>query len=231
MAKHIDPIIQSMTAPDPKPVPKYEPHQEDEPNANLLIWFLIVLGIVFIGIVLLRSVYNPAPPVTTVMYNEWEFTQLQDGFWQFKWQNDNAEYFIPLRYNPTQLGNVSVIGTLSPSFGSRRNVYIAVDPSTEKDQAYVALGVGEIGLNLIKVFSVNLIPSCTRNETLSCTTRPIVNCQSVNKSVIIIREGPGPIVNQTGDCIVVQGKQLELLQAVDRLLYKFYKVIIDAPQQ
>jgi hypothetical protein len=32
-------------------------------------------------------------------------------------------------------------------------------------------------------------------------------------------------VTYAGDCITIQGNQFELVQAVDRLLYKFYGVM------
>ncbi|MEK6823188.1 MAG: hypothetical protein AABY13_05135 [Nanoarchaeota archaeon] len=229
MNKQLDPTIARAINP-PKEPPRPEPvHVENEPTVKVLLWVIVVLGVLFMAILMIRSVYNPAPPVNKVNYNEWEFIQLPDRFWEFQWQKGTAVYNIPLRYNPTELGNVSITGALDPRFGARKDVYIAVDPSNQTNQQYVALGVGELSLNLMKVFGVDLIAACTRNETASCADRAVVSCErDTNKSIIIIREGKGPSVTQAGNCITVQGEKLDLLQAVDRLLYKFYNVMPDA---
>jgi hypothetical protein len=174
---------------------------------------------------MVKSVWNPKPKAETINYNQYVFTQQQDGFWQFDWQRNNTVYHVPLRYNPTQLGNVTEGGKLSRQFGNQGTVYVAVDPSTEFNQQYVGVAAAELSLNLLKSFEVNVVAGCTVNETESCQSRPIINCNTTDLSVVVVHEGPGPILTYQGDCITVQATQFELIQAVDRLLYKFYGVM------
>jgi hypothetical protein len=226
MVEQIDPTIASKIEHHEHPVKRYEPDPDHEPKTRMLIWFVLAVALLFVIVMMLRTVYNPAPPEKKVMYNGFEFVQLVDGFWQFRWQKGNEVYNVPLRYNPAQLDNVTVVGSLDPRFATRPEVYVAVDPSNASDQQYVGLGVGETGLNLLKAFNVNLVAACTRNETDACTVRPIVSCEKdSDKSIIVIREGDGPTVIHEGSCIIVRGDKMDLLQSVDRLLYRFYGVM------
>ena len=230
MDEQIDPHIAAFTRkkPEHKPAPELpaELAPEEEPRNVVFLWVLIVIAILFVAVIMVRTVYHPGPPVNKVTYNKFEFTQLSDNFWEFQWQKGNAVYNVPLHYNPTELNNVTVTGQLDAAFGMRQEVYIAIDPSNRTDLQYEGLAVGEIGLNLIKAFQVDLKPACTRNETATCFTRPVVNCENdPDKSIIIVREGAGPTVIQDGSCVIVRGKDMGLLQAADRLLFKFYKIM------
>ena len=190
-----------------------------------LVAAIVLIFVVLAGVLMVKSVWNPAPKATTVTYNEFVFTQQTDGFWQFDWQKDNNIYHVPLRYNPLQVGNVTESGTLASTFGTRRNVYVAIDPAMENNQQYVGVAAAELSLNLLKAFGVDVVAACTVNDTEPCQSRPIMNCNSTGHSVVVVREGPGPSITYDGDCITVQAQQLELVQAVDRLLYKFYWVM------
>jgi len=228
MSKQLDPTIAAMTREHTphKPVP--EPHAEDEPGARVLIWTLVVIGVLFVAIILFRSAFVTTPKAETVTYNNFEFTQLPDTFWQFRWQREDAIFHVPLRYNPLQLENVTVKGTLSPSFGNRRDVYVTIDPSNQSTREHIALAAAELTINLGKVFGVNVVPACTRNDSYPCNVYETVTCQNPGeRSVIYLQEAPGPAVEQRGDCIVVRGERWDIVQAVDRILYKFYKVMDD----
>jgi hypothetical protein len=210
------------------------PHKKDpappiapgsEPKTYALIIAIVVIAVLLAAVLMVRTVWNPQPKAETITYNQFVFTHLADGFWQFDWQWSNNIYHVPLRYNPLQLGNVTVSGGLAGTFGNRTEFYLAIDPSTEYNQQYVGLAGAELSLNLAKAFGVKVVASCTVNETDSCQYRPVMNCDSENASVVVLHEGPGPSVTYAGDCITIQGNQFELVQAVDRLLYKFYGVM------
>jgi hypothetical protein len=52
-----------------------------------------------------------------------------------------------------------------------------------------------------------------------------VTCDDKDKAVIqIVAEEPTQIVMED-NCITLQGKEFELLKAVDKLLYLWYKII------
>lgn len=225
MTRSIDPLIDAMIGKEPAKQPAPPVEDEKEPNTTVLVWSLVIIGVIVAAILLFRSVYTPPEEVVKVDYNNYEFIRLPDEFWEFRWQKDDAVYHVPLRYNPTQLGNVTVTGYINNGFGRRRSVHIAVDPTNRTDLQYLSLGTAELSLNLLKAFGVNIVASCTRNETSSCMERPVVDCDDKNISVIIVREAPGPTVDMRGDCIVVQGENMGLLQAVDRLLFTFYGIM------
>jgi len=193
-------------------------------ETKAVIWMLIIMAIGAVIGIMLSSVYRfNSVPDNKVAYNEFVFERTYDGFWKFAWQDAGEIYSIPMRYNPTQLGNVTIRGSFSPGFG-QRPVYMTVDPQENASYQYVGLAMAELGLGLKKVLQVELLPACTRNVT-ACQNTTIVRCGDPEKSVIVIREGPGPIVDIQGDCVIIQGDRFGMLQAVDRLLYKLYRVM------
>ncbi len=201
---------------------------EQEPKTILWVMALAFLAIAIISVFMVRSVWvTPvAPPNPNVLiYNQYEFVKQADGFWKFNWTDNGNVYGIPLRYNPAQVENVTVTGRINPQFGAGGEVYVAIDPSIESNQQYVGLGAAEMSISLMRVFGVKLIASCTVNETESCNIRPIRNCNNTADSVIVVREGDGPLVTFDNKCITVQGRELDLVRAVDRLLYKLYNVM------
>ncbi len=198
-------------------------HAEHEPKYLILIWSIVIIGVLVVAAIMIYSATKPAPNPNLVTYKNYDFTRMEDGFWQFRWQSGTITYHIPLRYNPLQMENVTINGVLGDNFGED-GVTITVDPSDGADQQYVALAAAEIGINLVKVFSADMKAACTENRTDSCAIRPIVKCGD-NSSVIYLREASGPSVTFEGRCITLSGEGLELVQAVDRLLFMFYGIM------
>lgn len=201
---------------------------EREPGTILLVTAIALVIIGVIAVLMVRSAWvtpvTPADP-DVLIYNEFEFVKQSDGFWKFNWTNNGNVYGVPLRYNPTQVENVTVTGRINPQFGADGEVYVAIDPSMEANQQYVGLGAAELSISLMRVFGVKLIAACTVNETESCNIRPIRNCSDIRDSVIIVREGQGPSVTFDNKCVTIQGKELDIVRAVDRLLYRLYNVM------
>jgi len=93
--------------------------------------------------------------------------------------------------------------------------------------AYVALAASELTINLAQVMGVNLSASCTTNETMAeaCQNRTIANCGDADKAVIYLKEDNETKVTFNETCMTVQGRGIELVRAVDRVLYKVYGIM------
>jgi len=118
---------------------------------------------------------------------------------------------------------VSITGSLNESF-NRPDVYITFD-ATQGNFSTLALATTELSLNMVRALQVKPIAACTNNESDACVERPIVQCTDKNTSVILIKDEGEAKIWLKGDCIILFGKDLELLRAVDRLLYQWYGVM------
>lgn len=165
----------------------------------------------------------PDAPETQFDYGPYHFALDKEGSWRFDWQRGDKVYSVPLRYNPKQVENVTIIGSLNDSF-NRPEAYITFDP-TEGNFSTLALASGELSLNMVRALQVKPLAACTKNETDACLSRPIVQCGDPEKSVILIRDEGEPRIWLKGDCIVLFGKDLGILAATDRLLYQWYGIM------
>lgn len=218
-------IDRVMNKDKPQELPAKAP--EKEPTNAILLWTLVIVGGLIIAIFVIAAFNEPdvpeRPKGVFIEYNNFEF-EFYDGLWWSLWARDDLEFILSLRYNPVQTLNITVSGEVSDTF-ERDTIYVTFDPTKEK-QAYVALAATELSLNLARAMGVNVLAACTMNETEACASRPIITCDSENVSVIHIEETNGTAnVILDGDCITLQGKELELTRAVDRIVYTFYGII------
>jgi len=203
---------------------EYVPPPED--NTSGLVIGLTVLFL-FLGLVLVIVVgfrfFLPDLPTTQLDYGPNHFKLDKEGSWRFDWQRGDTVYSVPLRYNPLKVENVSIVGSLNESF-NRPEMYITFD-ARQGNFSTLALATTELSLNMVRALQVKPIAACTNNQSDACEDRPIVQCTDTNTSVILIKDEGEAKIWLKGDCIVLFGKDLELLRAVDRLLYQWYGVM------
>jgi hypothetical protein len=156
------------------------------------------------------------------LYNNYAFVNAQN-MWYTRWQKGGSLYTIPLRFNPRQVENVTIEGELDKGFDPAR-LYIAFDPRQETFK-YVALAAGELSINLARALDANPVAACLVNETAACIGRPIVSCQDSDKAVILLREANETAVLLRGNCMILQGPEMDLLKSVDRVLYIWYGIM------
>ena len=109
-------------------------------------------------------------------------------------------------------------------FNNQSEFFVTFNP-TGKDLSYVALAVADFDTHLSKVFEKKPIAACDRNETEPCKTRPIVTCDDKDKLVLYIKESERFRAYYNDNCIVVEGKGLDLVKGVDRILYNLYNIM------
>lgn len=194
--------------------------KEDRSTKNFLIaaGFLILLTIIFF---VTRQVAHE-PKYETMTYNGFKFVKI-GPLWYFQWQEDSQLYNVPLRYNPKEVVDVPVTGVYDERF-QQSDIYLTFDPA-ESGLSYIALSASELSISLSTVMGINIIAACTSNTTEACWDRPIITCDNTDKAIIYLREAPEAKIVLAGNCVVVQGKDIELLRAVDKLLYLWYKII------
>lgn len=220
----IDPVLKDALHRGPKPAQIPEVPPEQEPGSTILLWAIGIIVVLVIGVFAIRAFYTPEPPRGEIVsYNNFDFEYKEDLWWSL-WQRGDVQYILSMHYNPLQTLNITVQGELNPTF-ERDTIYITFDPRKE-DQAYVALAAAELSLNLVRAIGVTTVPACLVNETEDCATRPIVDCNTPNVSVIVLNDLNWTTnIRLQNDCIVLSGYQEELVRAVDRIVYTFYGII------
>ncbi|MEM4368934.1 MAG: hypothetical protein QXU88_01230, partial [Candidatus Woesearchaeota archaeon] len=204
-------------------------HKKEYSRQKLFVLLIAAVVVAFVGIVVVLKLLPAKQPIEMVRYNQFDFIK-SAGSWFTQWQYGKELYTIPFRFNPYEVENVSITGSLDEAFNEANVTFITFDPDTE-NLTYVALGAAELSISLAQVLGVNLEAACTKNVTGPCTNRTIITCEEANKrgraatAVIYIRESEKPEVVFNGRCVIVQGRQLELVKAVDRLLYKWYGIM------
>lgn len=192
-------------------------------NKNLVV--IVITLLVLIGIsVFAYKLVKPLPQQPDLVYNNFEFYKI-NGSWFTKWQNKGQVYDISLRFSPLEVENVSVSGYgLNQTFQTQP-FYFTFDPyENTSDFKYLALGIGELGLNLVRGMGAQVQMACTKNNTDACSGHPIVTCAD-DKSVWLLKTGSVPKVSLEGNCLILEGKELDLIKAIDRVLYHFYKIM------
>ena len=77
---------------------------------------------------------------------------------------------------------------------------------------------------MINIYFKTPIPACDRNKTIACETVPIIDCDNTKELVLYVRYAPETKITLEDNCIIIEGQDLELVRAVDRLLYQFYEI-------
>ena len=146
-------------------------------------------------------------------------------FFQLRSPSGKSEYNIPLHYGPKEIQDLKPRGRLSSLFTNTTEIYITFDPLAPELQ-YTALAVGELDQSLVTAFAKLPIASCNKNETSACSNRPIVTCDNTKHTpVIYFRYNETTEIIYIENCIIVQGKGMEQVRAVDRMLLQWYGVM------
>jgi len=210
----------------PAPVPLDPKAAEKAEKGMQFVFILAIVTIILViaGILGMKYIL-PKEKLETVTYNQFTFTKTA-GSWFTQWQYNNELYTIPLRFNPYEVENISISGSLNAIFNSYNVTYVTFDP-TDSNMAYVALAASELTINLAQVMGYNLSASCTTNETgaEACLNRTIAKCGDANKAIIYLKEDNETKVTFNETCVTVQGRDIELVRAVDRVLYKVYGIM------
>ncbi len=206
-------------------------------------FFIVVGAIIAILVILLfgwQLIFPPEPaysldelhelnlagkldPERGYMYEGFSFV-LFDNRWftRFMRPNTTKVFDVELRFGPREIQNVSLVGDPVPFIkeNDQNATYVTFDP-LQDNLSFVALAAADVTTALNKIFFTSAYPACTRNETETCYTLPIVTCME-GLPVILLRDAPVPSVIVNGSCIIIEAKNMDLVRAADRLLLEWY---------
>ncbi len=163
------------------------------------------------------------------MYKGFVFVKLDD-LWYTKLQKGNTVFTAPFHYSPREVEYVPIEGDIL-SFGRlimqnySNEFYITFNPKDPKLK-YIALSNGELSFNVVQTFDLKPTVGCTVNETQGCYLAPIITCENADKPVIYFRYSTETKVISDKNCLIIQGDEVEMLKATDKLLFTWYKIIV-----
>jgi hypothetical protein len=201
--------------------------KENHDLRNTLIFIvvlLIVIGMAYLAYVKIFLPLKQGPVVVKENYtfNNFEFTK-NGPLWQTEVQVGNKLIAVPVHYGPRDTRMIEIIGYLNSSF-DEGPIYLTFNP--EKSEINVtALAASELALNLAQGIQRQVIAACAKNVTDACSTRPIVNCDDHDKSVIYFIQSNQTVVEFNNNCILVMGKGESLIRATDRLILYWYRIM------
>jgi hypothetical protein len=198
----------------------------DKTEKNML---MIILGIItVVGVLVAGAAFLPGGQEDNkiVAYNTFVFEKKQDDFWYTQVQQGDLAYELPLRYNPYDVENVEVVGKLNAIQFGGGDIYITFDPDSEKF-SHIALGAAELSLSLGSVFNKPPLPACTFDDgTETCEGLDVVTCEDTDKSVVYLRDvDVPPRVTLQGNCVILEGKDFDLIKSIDRVLYLWLNIM------
>ncbi len=161
-----------------------------------------------------------------LLYRGFSFVYL-NGLWhtQSIGPNTSNVYSLYFHYLPTELEGIPIEGALNRTiFEEYPGVYVTFNPLGTNLQ-YVALAVSKFDQTLTKAFGKLPIAACDRNETEACKTRKIITCNNTDSPVLYIDQQDTPLVRFKDNCIMVQGKEDNIVKAMERLLYLLYGIM------
>ena len=77
---------------------------------------------------------------------------------------------------------------------------------------------------MVRVFDIATFPACTRQDNSTCKDLPVLECEP-GKPVIHLKEDKATFVELQGTCLIIHGRGLEMVRAVDRLLLAWYGIM------
>lgn len=168
------------------------------------------------------------------IYNNASFVEV-DGLWYSKVMNvfTGVLYNVPMHFGPRDLENVSVEGNLTAFMELVANTtltdkpyqtYLTFDP-TEEHLQYIGLANGELTQNLVKTFNIGFVAACTTDEVEGCGEVPVITCENTEEPVIFFNDDSPTEVRIEDNCLIIQGEDMEIVRAADRLLLKLYNIM------
>ncbi len=201
---------------------KDKKEHENYKGLFIALFLLVLLAAVVI--------YIRIPKYKHYEYNGFEFTKSGDmWFTEVQKFRTNQIYIIELRYDPKSLEDIPVYGNpknfvkmLDPY--EEKAAYITFDPLS-KNLSYTALVAADLSTNLKKVMDIQLLPACTRNETIACSELPVIDCTNKENMVLMLKEGSYAKIIMNENCLILEGSGNELVKAANKLLLIWYNIM------
>ena len=191
------------------------------------IKYIIYCAIIFMGFFLILAFSSKLIDTgddNYYSYHGFDFIESNDMVQtQIQLKTDKTKlYTIELRYGPRDVKDIPIIGE-PHYFVLPEEMYVAFDPEEENLQ-YIGVATADIQMNLIKVLGKKLTAACIK-ESEECGDTLVRDCGNSELPIIIVRSDPVALVEQKGNCLYVQGPDMDVIRAADRFLLYLYGIM------
>ena len=190
----------------------------------------IMIAIVILVVIISLIIFLKSPKYKSYEYNGFQFTKV-GNLWYTEVQKKGTIdiYIIELRHDPKSLEDIPVVGNPKVflrelEYFNLTATYITFDPLGYNFTS-IALVAADISTNLARVMDIKPLSACVRNETRACTNRPIVTCDNDEYMVIFINESEQAKITKKDNCLIVEGKDDQLIRAANKLILIWYDII------
>lgn len=199
---------------------------QEEPvkSPRLIIWsivFILLFTVLFFSI---RFFYNPEADIPTYKSQSGFEFYYTVGLWNTQFQKGDKLYNLHFHFNPEEVKSVPIVGIFDEESFNKGRVYVTFDPLAN-DLTYVNLAAKELVINLVRAINTNVTMACITNQSSACAGEPIITCENTDEPVIFIKEGEDALIELKETCIVLQGQDMDLLKAVDKILFKWFGML------
>jgi hypothetical protein len=218
--------------------------QQEQPEKKDTKWFLIILVIIigaFAAFFIAKYFAGMTGQATleelhqqnlegketgeNFVYNGYSFVKIGD-MWNTQVTYRDTLFNLVMRYSPKELEDVYLDGRLDQEGFNQDYLYITFNPDDENLQ-YVSLAAADLSIAIAKAMNVKPIAACAKNMTDACADRPIITCENDEPTIYLqqsSKEDDAAIIF-LDKCIVIKGKDFDLVKAADRFLYAWYKIM------
>ena len=189
----------------------------------LLIAFIAIV-VFFAALYYIKYFFPEKQLYETVTYNNFVFEKI-DNIWFTTWQRGDQPYRLAFRFNPYEVENITVAGWVDESF-NKEELYITFNltDDTSEENKYMALAASELALSAVRAMNRTTVSACMQNLTTACADRLIITCKDTDLAVVEVVPSEQTLVSMNANCIRIQGQGPELVRAVDKVLYFWYRI-------
>lgn len=211
--------------------PETQPKKHsNKPFYTLAVIIIVTILILFGATYFIKDYMNrKAQESTTLNYNNFYFEYSPTvEIWKTQWQKNEQElYNIYFHFSPLEAEKVPIFekNPLSEESFTSNYFYVTFDALDNNTNDYFKIAVAELDLALVRVFNREPVAACAENNTEPCHTRPIKNCDNTDEPVFYLKQQGEPAIILDDNCITITGSDKDLIKAVDRLLYHWYRII------
>jgi len=176
--------------------------------------------------------YDMEPSDTNYVYNGFSFLKLPDPltkrlFWYTQYKIGNGIYDLPMHFGPKEIENIT-IEIINPTENKNYSdiLYITAAPANES-RGYLGIAISEINEKFTTVKRYNLLSAYSKNNSFAKKDIAIITCDNAEDHIVFRLEdnSTDPKIIIDGNCFIIQGQNETLIQATDRLIYRFLGIM------
>jgi hypothetical protein len=168
-----------------------------------------------------RNLQGTLSPEQGYIYADKYSFVLFDGLWYGLITAPEIEkvYSIPFHYGPREVQDIIPVGFLNRSSLNDYDTFHMLIDTSDEDGGFIGASILESANVFLTAYGKKVKDACTSNDSANCAGRPILACENSTSPVFYFASEDLTSVLYLDKCIIMSGRQTELLRAADRMLF------------